>query len=146
MSVIVYTNPETGNLHVIHPNPDLPLADVLAKDVPQDAQQVEIVDVLPGDRKFRGAWQKVGGQVSVDMVKARGIHMDRIRTSRNKELDRLDKEYLRADEDGSPQEKAQIANQKRALRTLPETFSLESCLTPEELDAAWPADLPRNGV
>ncbi len=58
------------------------------KDIPDDAINVTIVEDtdLPG-RKFRNAWkQDAEGKPTVDMPKARNLHMDKIREVRNEEL------------------------------------------------------------
>lgn len=93
-----------------------------------------ITETYPQDRYFRSAWKIDGASVGVDMDKAREIHMGRIRESRDKELAKLDIEARRGND-----------NPVRAqyLRDLPQTFSLAEFATPEDLKAAWPADLPR---
>lgn len=103
----------------------------------------EIIPVssVPNNRTFREAWERGSGTVSVNMEKARGLWMAKIRASRNLKLNELDVAYMRADEENNGQLKAQIAQQKLALRNLPETFDLSSATTPEELKAIWPSEL-----
>ena len=59
MDVIIFTDPETGIAAVIHPSGELPIEDVIAKDVPEGVDY-EVVDLssLPTDRYFRGAWRR----------------------------------------------------------------------------------------
>jgi hypothetical protein len=92
---------------------------------------------------FRDAWTDLGptGPV-VDIPKARGIHMDRIRKAREPEFKRLDEAYLRADESGDSVSKRAIAAEKQKLRDLPQTFDLSTCTTAAELHALWPSILP----
>jgi len=79
--------------------------------------------------------------IKVNMEKARGIQMDKIREVRNKELAKKDIEYMRALEadDGSS---TAIVVEKQALRDIPQTFDLTTD-TPEELKAKWPEGLPK---
>lgn len=142
--VIIYTKPD-GTLAVCRPAPKFiaqfateeeGLSAVVAKSVPADAADVEIVDesAVPDDRTFRGAWVKNGGDIGCDMEKARAIHMDRIRAVRDKELARLDIEQLKGSD---------VAAEKQRLRDIPQTVDLSGAATPEELNALWPAGLDR---
>jgi hypothetical protein len=118
-----------------------PLAPVSWRTVPN-----EFVDGSES-RSFRNAWCDDGGvKPGHDMVKARDIHMDRIRVERDKELERLDAEYMRADEQGNILLKQQLAAQKQTLRDLPTTFDLTVARTAEELDALWPSELPARSL
>ena len=79
--------------------------------------------------------------VVVNMSKARGIQMDKIREVRNKELVKKDIEFMKALEadDGSS---TAIAAEKQALRDIPQTFDLTTN-TAEELKQKWPEGLPK---
>ena len=142
--VIIYTQAD-GAVAVCRPAPkflalfaseDEGLSAVIAKSVPADAADVEIVDegTVPDDRTFRGAWVQAGGAIGCDMEKARAIHMNRIRAVRDKELARLDIEQLKGND---------VAAEKQRLRDTPQTFDLSTAETPEALKALWPAELPR---
>jgi len=98
---------------------------------------------IPQDLTFRDAWKADGGIISVDMEKARAIHMDRIRRVRNAELAKLDVPYMKAQERGDQAAMTQIAAQKQALRDIPQTFDLNAAQTPDELKALWPTILPK---
>jgi len=78
--------------------------------------------------------------VTVNMSKARGIHMDKIRLVRNKQLADLDVSFMRAVETGDASELVRIASEKQALRDIPQTLDLTTD-TPEELKAIWPTEL-----
>jgi len=80
--------------------------------------------------------------VKINMEKARGIQMDKIRGVRNKELAKKDIEYMKALEvdDGSH---TAVAAEKQALRDIPQTFDLTTD-TPEELKAKWPEGLSKD--
>ena len=91
---------------------------------------------------FRDAWEDTGAAVQINMPKARVIHMNRIRATRDVELAKLDVPFMRAVEDSDVVEQVRITNLKRTLRDIPQTFDLSAYATPEELKAAWPAALP----
>ena len=82
--------------------------------------------------------------IVVNMPKARGIQMDKIRAVRNKELVAKDIEFMRAIEDGDTDVQATIKAKKQELRDIPQTFDLTTDNdTPEELKAKWPEGLPK---
>ncbi|MBI3452413.1 MAG: hypothetical protein HY057_06195 [Rhodospirillales bacterium] len=100
---------------------------------------------VPADKTFRQAWtQDAAGGVSVDMAKARAIHMDRIRSARNMALDRLDKLYTRARGQNKQAEAEAVESQRQMLRDIPQTLDLSMAGTPEALKALWPAGWPPN--
>lgn len=157
MKNIVYTRPDGGvsvvvpsKNHVARLMRDFGISEEAAiqaiqnKDVPPDATDINLVEEneKPG-RTFRNAWKVAGGAVQVDMPKARVIHMDRIREERNKELDRLDKEFNKENGRGRNAQAAAIEAQRETLRNIPATFDLSVADTPEALDALWPPEIPR---
>ena len=81
--------------------------------------------------------------VNVNMTKARVIHMDAIRTERNKELAAKDITFMRAVEAGDTDAQSTIGTEKQVLRDLPATFDITTDVdTPEKLKAKWPTELP----
>ena len=81
--------------------------------------------------------------INVNMTKARTIHMDVIRTGRNKELAAKDITFMRAVEAGDTDAQATIGTEKQVLRDLPATFDITTDVdTPEKLKAKWPTELP----
>jgi len=142
---------KSGDIKRLPPD-DIPWAEtedefvqrIREKDVPADAPNVTIVELedLPG-RKFRNAWkQDAEGKPTVDMPKARNLHMDRIRVIRNEELQKEDINFQRAIEADDASAKTSVATKKQTLRDLPATFDLSGADTDEELDALWPSELP----
>ena len=77
--------------------------------------------------------------IVINMPKARGIQMDKIREVRNKELAKKDIEFMKALEadDGSH---TAIATEKQVLRDIPQTFDLTTD-TVEQLKELWPEGL-----
>jgi len=89
---IIYTT-EDGGVAVVIPSGELPIEQVLAKDVPEgvEAEIVEIADV-PSDRTFRGAWEKNGKAIVHNLTKAKDIAHEKRRAARAKEFAPLDVE------------------------------------------------------
>jgi len=98
---------------------------------------------LPGDHYFFDAWEWVDGAVAVNMAKARVIHMDKIRISRNRELAAKDITFMRAVEDSDTAAQSAITTEKQTLRDIPANFDITTGVdTPEQLKAKWPDGLP----
>ena len=100
-----------------------------------------------GDRTFREAWEcdndATPALVRVNMPKARGIHMNKIRVVRDAELGKKDVTFMRAVEAGDTSSQSTIATEKQTLRDIPQTFDLTTDNdTPVELQARWPSELP----
>lgn len=76
--------------------------------------------------------------ITVNMTKARTIHLTEIRRVRNKELGKLDIEWFKANDSG----KVGVESQRQTLRDIPETFNLSAPSTADALKALWPSDLP----
>ena len=139
MKHIAYKRPD-GGVNIVCPHPDVPLDDVMAKDVPPDATEVQVLDKLPS-RAYRDAWVLSGGVVTHDMEKARELKMAEIRAERDKRLAATDGVYLRAQERGDDTEAAKLKEYRQGLRDLPAKVALD-VETPEELKALqpdWPA-------
>tara|TARA_R110000737_G_scaffold153360_1_gene182580 strand:- start:55 stop:564 length:510 start_codon:yes stop_codon:yes gene_type:complete len=101
----------------------------------------DLPEVL-GDDSFFGAWECTDGLVTINMAKARGVHMDRIRVVRNEELAAKDVTFMRAVEAGDAAAQSTIGTEKQTLRDLPTTFDLTTAGTPELLKGLWPSELP----
>ena len=135
---------------------DLPADQVFyhVEDADQRARLLEIVGTSfryppiadaegRNDAKDGGAWEMdVDGRPKVNIAKARIIQMDHIRMVRDRELQRLDIDALRAVGTGDTAKGTAVEAEKQVLRDLPQTFDLSSYTTPVELAAAWPAELP----
>ena len=108
-------------------------AHVRDRSIPKDAVSVRDIedDEIPQDRSFRNAWKL---DLSVDMDKAREIHMARIRKVRDQAMAVLDIETMKGRD---------VQDQKQVLRDLPQTFKLNTAKTPDELKNMWPVELNR---
>ena len=87
---------------------------------------------LPMTREFREAWRDINNSIQIDMIKARELHMDRIRKARNIRLKELDIEQLKGND---------VQLQKQVLRDIPQVFDLSSEDTAEKLKLRWPEEL-----
>ena len=101
-------------------------------------------EVIPTDRDFRNAWTDTTPEltIDIDMVKARDIHLSRIREQRNAELAKLDVEAIKAQDMGNAETLAQIRARKQELRDLPATLAptLASALSLDALKAIQPLE------
>jgi len=77
--------------------------------------------------------------INVNMDKARDIHREKVRKARNPKLAAKDVDYQRALETGA--DTASIVSEKQALRDAPAAAAIDAATTPDELKAAWDADL-----
>ena len=81
--------------------------------------------------------------ITVNMTKARAIHLAEIRRVRNLELAAKDITFMRAVEDGDASAQAAVKTQKQTLRDIPATFDITTGVsTPAQLKARWPSELP----
>lgn len=137
---IIYPTPD-GGVAIVVPSGELPIDQVLAKDVPVGitGEIVESTDV-PSDRSFRNAWKKSGRNIIHDMPKARDIHRNRIRAAREPLLAALDVALLREQEKPQPVTGPIIA-QKQALRDAPANPAIDAAPTPADLKLVWDTDL-----
>lgn len=122
----------------------------IGDQVKQDASLTTIViDTadMPGgsgmgyDKTFRAAFKHAAGKIDVDMPRARNILRDMMRNARGPLLEKLDAEYMRADETGDHVQKKAIAKQKQDLRDVTAAPEIEAAATPDALKAVWPAIL-----
>lgn len=93
---------------------------------------IEVTEKQIPDMYFRDAFKINGKKLDIDMDKARGLHMDKIRKKRNKKLAELDIETLKG---------VDVQAEKQALRDIPETFDLSKAKTPAALKKLMPRGL-----
>lgn len=112
--------------------------------IPEGTIEYKVVTVAELNPDYLDNWHKSpelglvnamvleDGAVSVDMEKARLLHMDTIRALRNEKLVELDIETLKGND---------VQAEKQVLRDIPQTFDLTIASTPEELIELIPEEL-----
>jgi hypothetical protein len=134
--IIIYPTDE-GGVAIVVPTGELPIEEVLAKDVPANSQ-AEIVDVsvIPSDRTFRGAWEKSGKAVVTNLNKAKGITHEKRRAARTEEFKPLDIEST------IPSKAAQAEAARQAIRDKYAVMQdqIDAAQTVEELLAVMPKE------
>jgi len=152
MKAIIYTRPD-GMLMVMRPVINtLGEAEGFTEEqaeqrawrkLPVDAINPRFVvdSEIPTDRTFRDAWADAATEITIDMTKARNIHLEGIRIKRNAELFKLDIQATKAQDIGDTETLTQIRARKQELRDLPATLipTLASAVSADALKAvqAW---------
>jgi hypothetical protein len=116
--VITYTDPEFGNLAVVHIIDGYDPATVAASVVPEGVPNVIMPkDQLPEDRYFRDAWKfdHTTG-CTIDVEAAKEIQRNEWRKLRAPILEALDVEVLKAVERGDAKRRRELSDRKQALR------------------------------
>ena len=153
---IVYTQPN-GRVSLVNPAPeyvasfeteDEAMADLLIRDVPNDAVDAQIIDQtdVPTNREFRNAWKQSAGVFSVDMPQAREIHIEHILLAQNKEITRLKVEERRERLKNNTAKASDHAATIIALEALDFNVlatQITNADNPTALSAVWPALIPR---
>lgn len=113
----------------------------------QVAPGSECIDIteadLPQNRVFRNAWAKSGKRISIDPTKAKEIHLFRIRKAREREMVKLDAEWMRATGKGRKAEADAIEAKRENLRNAPQDaiVALANLTDPDAIHAFWPESL-----
>jgi hypothetical protein len=77
--------------------------------------------------------------ITINPEKAKAIWKNKWRGAREKILELLDIEFMKAVETGNTEKQAEIASKKQALRDVTLTEIVGN--TPEEIKSAWPSVL-----
>jgi hypothetical protein len=128
---ITYPQPN-GQVAVVIPTGDVNDA---IKDVPAGVEY-KIVESVDIDNDYFNAYEfdaELGAKVNID--KAKAIHLDKFRATRNPLLVTLDVDFMRAVESGNTTLQQEIASKKQALR---DVTKAELPNTLEEIKATWP--------
>jgi hypothetical protein len=97
---------------------------------------------LPTSRYFRETWVDTGTTVEVNMPHARLVQMKVIRQVRDAELRKLSGSEFRLPAAIEALLPVDERDALQVLRDIPATFDLEVLITPEDLEVAWPSELP----
>jgi len=134
---IIYSTPD-GGVAVVIPSGELPIEQVLAKDVPNGAtgEIVEVTDI-PADRTFRNAWEKSGQSVVPNLEKSKAIAHDKRRAARAAEFAPHD-EVISKQIPGASAEQAEAARQNIRDKYEIMQAQMDAANTVEELKALLP--------
>ena len=138
--LILFNNTNNGGNLAIIKCDESKVDGVLARAIPKGAINVRVMDAVDLDRNFRNAWRDEGAMVTVDMIKARAIHLDRLRDLRVPVLARLDVAWSMAAAKKDSMSADQIEAKRQALRDMPQTIQtqLDAATTPDALMAIEP--------
>lgn len=131
MQVIIYKNPQLGNICVCTPTGEISIQEVLVKDCPAGAIIVDSHTLPLSDEDFFDAWELNSSTVTVNLTKAKEITKNRLRAERAPLLDAQDVAFQRALEEGK--DTTDIVDEKIRLRNI--TMLADACTTTEELRA-----------
>ncbi len=155
MNKIAYTRPD-GGVSIVSPASKEavervlgPLtkakyeAHIMEKSIPADATNIVFLveDEVPTDRSFRDAWKAEDGVITHDLEKAKEIQLDRIREARDPKFAVLDRDVMRALEDGDTVAVEAIKVEKQALRDLTEPLKALEPTSIDDIKAAFPLEL-----
>lgn len=132
MKRILYTDSD-GNLAIVIPTGEISIDEVIAKDIPNDAEY-KIVDEaeIPQDRIFRNAWKYDKTKpLDVDMIKAKNISHDIRRRERAKLFKELDVQATIPSMSAEAETKRQAIRDNDAIKQQ----NIDLATTPEELKA-----------
>jgi hypothetical protein len=138
MPFITYPQ-SNGQVAVIIPaDLSISIEEIAAKDVPEGVPY-KIVETLDIDDSYFNAYEFHSEDgASVNIEKAKKVHLNKFRAARAPKLAALDVEYMRAIEAQDTQKALQIASQKQNLR------DVTKATLPNDLDslkAVWPSVL-----
>jgi len=138
---ILYKYNQEGDLAVAIPAPEalavMSIEEIIRKDIPAEYKIVESIEI---DLVYAYDFDSEVGAV-VNIPKSKEIHFNKFRQARTPLLEKLDLEYIRADEAGDLELKKEIADKKQALRDVTET---ELPDTLEGIKNTWPEILGTN--
>jgi hypothetical protein len=135
--LITYPQPN-GQVAVVIPTGDVNNA---IKDVPEGVEY-KIVESVDIDNTFFNAYEfdrEIGAKINIS--KAKEIWLEKYRRARTPILEKLDLEYMRADEAGSIELKKEIVVKKQTLR---DVTLIELPNTLKGIKTTWPEILGSN--
>jgi hypothetical protein len=135
---IIYPQ-ENNKLAITILTGSLSLEEAIKKDIP--SSEYAIVSKLNIDNVFFDAYEYQNKQAVVNIDKTKEIWLNYYRTARTPLLEKLDLEYMRADEAEDLELKKEIASKKQALRDVTKT---ELPNTLEGIKNTWPEILGQN--
>lgn len=131
---IIFPNQTT--ISILHTNQQGDIEKIAKKDIPKNVAYKIVNNLNFLDLEFLGAYEfdsEHGAKINIE--KAKFIFLNKFREARTPLLQKLDLEYMKADESGDLELKKQIAAKKQALRDVTKT---ELPNTLEGIKSTWP--------
>lgn len=110
-------------------------AEIAKANIPMVSWRFCTLDEIPADRTFRNAWKDGGKKIDVEMVKARALTRDRLRTDRAPILAEMDVAFMKALETDDRAMLATVASEKQRLRDITADPRIEAAATADDLKA-----------
>ena len=121
------------------PTGEITIEEVLERIDPKAVNvHIKNRDEILEDRYFRNAWSIKENNLVVDMGKAKDVHINKLREIRNKKLQSLDAEYMKALEIHDNDAVSKFVELKNKLRDMPIDSIFDLPLTPDELKNTVP--------
>ena len=141
MKTLAYKN-NFGGVAIAIIADSISIKDYCKKHLDTGVEYLEITEdtILP-DGVFSDAWIIKNGTITIDMLKAKEVWLEKARKARKPMLAALDIDFMRAVESGNASLQTQIAAKKQALRDI---TSIELPDTLEAIKDVWPEILGRN--
>jgi hypothetical protein len=130
----VWYKDENNTIQRYKPNPDLTPEKAIELIVPEDCEFC----IIPDEEyvmKFASAYEIIEKTAVINIQKSQDILIEKFRAERTPILQKLDLEYMRADESGNLEHKKEIAEKKQVLRDI---TKIELPNNIKELKNFWP--------
>jgi len=124
-----------GGVVITYITDNLSIKEYCYKFLNNDQNYVELSNSNFLDIYFKDAWELKNNILSVNIDKAKKIHLEYFRKARTPILAALDIEFMRAVESGDTALQSEIAGKKQALR---DVTSIDLPDTLEGIKATWP--------
>jgi hypothetical protein len=141
MKKIICKFPFTDQLISLEPHEHLSIEEAIDLTIADGCIEYAVVDSSEIDSKFIQFCELQNGKIIPNIEQIKEFHLNKFRQARTPLLEKLDLEYMRADEAGDLELKKEIASKKQALRDV--------TLTPlpddlEGIKNTWPEILGQN--
>ena len=101
------------------------LSRLVALNVPEGTPFVILNAADLPDRRFRACWEMISGRVTVNVVKAKGVVLENVRTERNRRIASSDALFARGQDTGPATFLLAVRQYRQLLRDLPDMVSLQ---------------------
>lgn len=128
-------------VHVVIPAPQFmgTKQQLIDLSIPANTPYAEVhASQVPGDLYFRNAWELKDKKIAINLEKAKGIHIDNLRVTRESLLNKLDLQMNIAIEKNDLLAQANISTQKQKLRDMPKDQIFNTAVNADQLKDILP--------